>query len=720
MDERDIRFIRLWLAAHILFSIPPHINNFHETDGFCLSHFNETYPNVAIMGSMTVKLCKVLGCSRNSRGSGNKYNGMCCHHHNESLRGVVHEIKETNERVPRPKKVGKPISAKINLEPTESVGQGTGKSSLGGSEMISEASEEISGDDIINKETTAEPMKKRQLELPKDLGDDTPQGEPQAKKKRGGKVEEEEEEEEDGNHDPTHVNMQSEDDGDLCVEPKPKKARITISVGQEEKEKSSSLSRNGKTKPEKAKKPNTNATPAPPNKKRASLDKRNEKDLDPTSKKILKIIRTAEKYPGDAKKQDQVCEALRKHANDLDAASKMIKLGGLDIIAAAMKMHEGVPMVQAEAIGTIADLVWIDAEHGGRVAELGFIDLIASAMELHGTHPKINKLGCGFFRTCSYDKVNADRVKKIGMVAVTAAMKRNPRKCDVLKEGSVFLQNMLVVYPDLARAVIKRQRGEVEDNGIVPILVDALKNNGKDAKLHEAVCGVLSNVALIESGKSAIIKAGVIPVLMRVLKNASVISGEIALKRTLLSFLTLLATDDKANIQTMLPDLRDGGLEDTLSIIKQHPKDSPLLVAAFEFLKAITEHNEEIADEIARSGAVKLIVSAMQKHAGFDQIQIASCALLSVVKHDGSKSSTSAAKRVIDAIETHEDDPSVLEEACHALYNLATCASNVVPLIKSKDVRETLTKIKEGHPEEIGEIVDEVLRISSLRSARRT
>ena len=695
----------------------PQFHLFDKTDGYCLSHFNEAYPNVAVMGCITVKLCKVLGCNRNSRGSGNKYQGMCCNHHNESLRGIVHELKESNERVQRPKNTG--IDKKVGVEPTKIIGQSADQSSENESELASKASVSTRVDASTGQVNVTEKIKKRQREDAEVPGDEDDREMPPARKKRNIKKPEE--------HNLAHVNLQNEDDEDASIDPMSKKMKIQISIGQtkpdqaEEKEEQSPRSRKGRARPRPQKTKESNATKSPPpTKKVPPMDKKKEKDLDPTSKKILKIIRTAERHPGDAKKQDKTCEALRKYANDSDTAAKVIELGGLLVIAAAMKAHEDVPMVQAEAIGTIADLVWINAEHGETVAELGFVDLIASAMDRHDTHPKINKLGCGFFRTCSYERTNADLVKKIGVTAVTNSMKRNPRKCDVLREGSAFLQNMLVIYPDLARTVTKRQRGESEGDGIVPILVNALKNNDKDANLHEAACGVLSNVALIASGKSAIIKAGSIPVLMRVLKNAATISGEIGLKRTLFLFLTLLATDDEANVETMLPSLRGGGLEDTLSMIKQHPKDSLLLVAAFGFLKAIAEQNNHLADDIVRSGVVKLVLSAMDKQARFDQIQIASCALLAAIKHDGSKSSTSAAKRVINAIENHEDDPAVLEEACHALYNLAECTSIIVPLIKAKDVREMLSKVKHDHPKECGEIVDELLKISSLKSSRRT
>ena len=712
------------LLAHIHFLLSP----ISVLDGCCLSHFNEAYPNIAISGTVGVKLCKVVGCTRNSRGDGNKYQGHCCLHYNESLRGIVHEIKEKNERVQRPKKLG----ARNKIVETAGILRQDIFSSISRSPedgcdiMHSKASRETDNAAVLGSEQ-AKTKKRPHLEDAEITSDDI-QEKSNAKKSRGTASTGSKE---DDNVDPIDVDVSKEDDiaveddgnDDVSAGPKRKKTRIKISVGQAEakEEEQERPSRSEKEKKVARKAQKSNAKPAPATKKQAlSLRIKKGKDLDPISKKILKIIKTAEKYPDDAKKQDQVCEALRKYASDLDTAAKVIDLGGLEVIAAAMRTHQEVPIVQAEAIGTIADLVWIDAEHGERVAEYGLIDLIASAMERHGTHPKINKLGCGFFRTCSYERGNADLAKKDGISAVITSMKRNPRKSDVLKEGSAFLQNMLVLYPELARTIIKRQRGESEDDGIVPILVNALKNNNKDAKLHEAVCGVLANVALVGTGKSAVVKAGAIPELMKVLKNAAFINGEVGLKQRILSFLSLLAADDETNVGVMLQS--DDGLKDTLSIIKQHPKDPLLLVAAFDFLKVVAGQNQDVAADIVRGGAVKLIVSAMDKQASFDQMQIAACALLAVVEHDGSKTSIAAAKRVIDAIEYHDDDPNVLEEACHALYNLAASASarNVVPFLKTKNVRESLTKVKEDHPEECAEIVDELFKIASLRSSRRS
>ena len=707
-------------------------------DGCCLSHFNEAYPNIAISGTVHVKLCKVVGCTRNSRGDGNKYQGCCCLHYNESLRGIVHEIKEKNERVQRPKKN---IGAHEKFVGTAAILRQDFISSISRSPedgcdiMHSKAPRETDIAAVMDSEPakTKKRLHLEDAEIPSDGIQEKAQEKLNAKKSRGTAStcsKEDDNIDEDAN--PVDVDVSKEDDiavdddgnDDASAGPKRKKTRIKISVGQAEAEEGEQErpSRSKKEKKVAGKAQKSNAKPAPAAKKQAlSLRiKKKEKDLDPISKKILKIVKTAEKYLDDAKKQDQVCEALRKYANDLDTAAKVIDLGGLEVIAVAMRMHQEVPMVQAEAIGTIADLVWIDAEHGERVAEYGLIDLIASAMERHGTHPKINKLGCGFFRTCSYERGNADLTKKDGISAVITSMKRNPRKSDVLKEGSAFLQNMLVLYPELARTIIKRQGGESEDDGIVPILVNALKNNNKDAKLHEAVCGVLANVALVGTGKSAVSKAGAIPELMKVLKNAAFINGEVGLKQRILSFLAFLAADDEANVEVMLQS--DDGLKDTLSIIKQHPKDPLLLVAAFDFLKVVAGQNQDVAADIVRGGVVKFVVSAMDKQASFDQLQIAACALLAVVKHEGSKTSIAAAKRVIDAIEYHEDDPNVLEEACHALYNLAASESarNVLPLLKTKNVRESLTKVKEDHPEECAEIVDELFKIASLRSSRRS
>lgn len=250
--------------SHLAF---PQFHLFDKTDGYCLSHFNEAYPNVAVMGCITVKLCKVLGCNRNSRGSGNKYQGMCCNHHNESLRGIVHELKESNERVQRPKNTG--IDKKVGVEPTKIIGQSADQSSENESELASKASVSTRVDASTGQVNVTEKIKKRQREDAEVPGDEDDREMPPARKKRNIKKPEE--------HNLAHVNLQNEDDEDASIDPMSKMMKIQISIGQtkpdqaKEKEEQSPRSRKGRARPRPQKTKESNATKSPPPTKKVPL-----------------------------------------------------------------------------------------------------------------------------------------------------------------------------------------------------------------------------------------------------------------------------------------------------------------------------------------------------------------------------------------------------------------------------------------------------------------
>ena len=616
-------------------------------DGMCQAHFGEAHPDVAAMGHIYVKLCKVRGCQKNARGK-SRCDGMCMNHYNEAKHGVIHEFKDTVERAER-------WSSKMK----------------GGAEAMSLEERMTAREEALEKSRKKQAKMQQKVakeEESKALSESL-SAETETRKKRSRPKE-------DSQDDDVNEKMN--------LKPKSKKQKVVQK----------------KAKPEKK------------GRKKSILEEKETSDL--ISKQIKKIIRSAANNPDDAKKQDLACEGLRKYARDPDSAAKVFQLGGLDTIVRAMKAHPDKALVQAEAIGTLADLVWVDsANNGKKVIDEGCVDLVSSAMERLGTHPIVNKLGCGFFRTFSYDADIAKQVQDSGTAAVVASMKRNPRKIEVLREGCAFLQNMTVMTPDLARTILKRKRGESEESTIVPTLVQAMENNPKYTKLQEAVCGVLSNVALTDKGAFAVARAGAIPALMPLISSQD---NGVELKQSALSVLKHLAMNDDGNREAITGA---GGVNPVIEAMKKHPEDVVLIIVACGLLKALAEHDKSNAIEITNRGTVRLIIAAMDKHSEFDHLQAAACGLLAAVKHeDGSKITVVAAKRVLWAMENYDDVSLVQSEGCHALYNLATC-TNVLPLLKTRDVRQVLVAAKDKYPDECEAVVDELLGIASLRSSRR-
>lgn len=65
------------------------------------------------------------------------------------------------------------------------------------------------------------------------------------------------------------------------------------------------------------------------------------------------------------------------------------------------------------------------------------LELAMTAMERHAVHSKVQRMGCGFFRTLSYDVDCCGRLDKSKKVVSTVvdSIRRNPRKVNVIMEG---------------------------------------------------------------------------------------------------------------------------------------------------------------------------------------------------------------------------------------------------------------------------------------------
>eukprot|EP00550_Attheya_septentrionalis_P009201 CAMPEP_0198286756 /NCGR_PEP_ID=MMETSP1449-20131203/5728_1 /TAXON_ID=420275 /ORGANISM="Attheya septentrionalis, Strain CCMP2084" /LENGTH=1361 /DNA_ID=CAMNT_0043984547 /DNA_START=117 /DNA_END=4202 /DNA_ORIENTATION=- len=429
---------------------------------------------------------------------------------------------------------------------------------------------------------------------------------------------------------------------------------------------------------------------------------------DPITKKVEKIIQAALDEPDNSKTQDLACEALRKIANTPENAKKIIDLGAIPMILKAMKVHPDKTIVQAEACGTLGQLVWIDPDNGEKVASEGCIESIVDAMESYPTNKIVQQMGCGAFRAISYEIENASLVKEAGMSAVLSSLKRNPRKAEVMREGCGFLQNMIVASPaDTVRAILKTKRGEHKEARIIPSLVESIKNNPGNVLLQESICGVLANVALDENGKFIIAEAGAIPAIIDIFKK----SKEIELKQTSCSALRHLAMYDNVNRSSIVAA---DGIQAALSAMESFSDDCVIVTAICGLLKELALLNEETADTIAQGG-VDMMISAMGDHSDFVQLQAAACSALRQFNFKNNKIAATAAKRVLKAMTDFPDVGYLQIEACHALYNLSA-VSAVFPILKDRKARKLLTSVSDEYPEDLESVIDDIFdRINSRR-----
>lgn len=167
---------------------------------------------------------------------------------------------------------------------------------------------------------------------------------------------------------------------------------------------------------------------------------------DAATARLRKLIAKALARGDHAQLQDHSCAALRRLVFAADdephAAVGAARLGGVRMLANAMRRHPERPVLQAEALCTLSEIVWLcphlgietidnDEDDGGSC-----LDLAIAAMERHTVHAKVQQMGCGYFRAVSYDAKCCARLKKSSAVATVAdSIRRNPRKVDVVMEG---------------------------------------------------------------------------------------------------------------------------------------------------------------------------------------------------------------------------------------------------------------------------------------------
>ena len=413
--------------------------------------------------------------------------------------------------------------------------------------------------------------------------------------------------------------------------------------------------------------------------------------------KIKMITNEALEKSDVPKVQFLACENLRKIASTAEISAKVIELGGIDMIIRAMQNHPNKTIVQAEACNALGHFVWVDPSNGEKIVENGGLHLLVDVMNRLGTNAKVQQQGCGAFRALSCDKVNAQHIKEVGGIhVVLASMVRNPMKAQVQKEGCLFLQNMMMHSDETAP--------EVSKAGVIPGIVYAMSSNQGLTELQDAACSVLSNLALDQKTRRAILKAEAIPMIVSSLEKCD----QVHVKAVACRALERLATDCP-EIQEAATDA--GTVQSVLSAIKTFPNEVDLFNAACGLLKQIAAYGDN-ALLILNEGGVERIISMMDENSKSPVVQYVSCSLLRRLCHGWCDYLTAKSMTaVIVAMRNHPRVENIQVEACRTLSKLVRIDS-VVPILKEVKARRTLVDARSHFPERCGKLVSHLLRMT--------
>jgi len=400
--------------------------------------------------------------------------------------------------------------------------------------------------------------------------------------------------------------------------------------------------------------------------------------------KMKSIINKALKQSSDSKIQDKACENIRKLVNSAQDAEKVIRLGGLKMIANAMRSHPSVTLVLAEANCTLSELLWKNPKCISAIINEGILPLLIESMQHHGTHLKVQQMACGFWRSMSYDFQEHMTIYRFnGVQAVVDSMKRNPTKFEILKEGCFFIQN-IVCNPEVSRDTVNM----IVANGIIPIVVDAVASFPTKNDFIEAACGALTNLAIDENARSAIGQySRTIPTILSILES-EILEGDVL--HSSLSALKVLAKENDAN-KAMI--VNAGAVDRVMKFLKQHTDDDYLVARGFGLLIELTRNGTE-SDEttIELNGFFDLVTSEMKKRPGSVHIQAGGCGMLRNLPLSRREQAETAMILVLEAMKNHSEDSMVQFEGCHALLWYSSKFPELAAMLQSEENSRVLFK----------------------------
>jgi hypothetical protein len=150
--------------------------------------------------------------------------------------------------------------------------------------------------------------------------------------------------------------------------------------------------------------------------------------------------------------------------------------------------------VQAEASALLAEMMWKYPECSGSIIRKGLLQLVVESVERHVGNMKVQQMGCGFFRALSYENESHPAISRArGLEMIIGSMKRNAKKCEVMKECCIFLQNVLFnprVSPETPAYLVA--------SGIISIIVNGMTTFSDSAYL-ETACGGKFGSSLLPS-----------------------------------------------------------------------------------------------------------------------------------------------------------------------------------------------------------------------------
>jgi hypothetical protein len=344
--------------------------------------------------------------------------------------------------------------------------------------------------------------------------------------------------------------------------------------------------------------------------------------------KIAQVIAKAASLPTCENNQKACLNAIRKYIVNKELTALTLRLGGLNMLANAMKSHSDRSNIQAEALLILSQIVWSHpATSRLMVNEGGCLQLAINVMERHVTHSKTQQMACDLFVALSYNKECCQAMLQSNVISsVLKSIKRRLKSiasepvARVLAKGFLFLQNMAAISLDTVAKAIFRE------GNILSTLLQIIQTKASNAKSSDLLIssfGLLSNLAPHIDGNNRIADAGGAEIIQD--KLASIKSAQL-LKVALTTLLNLSLNG--AVVQT----LAENGCAYAVISVARASRDNPdLLLISLGLLDKLIDTEVAANQNAVASGAEAIALAAIGGHSSNNELRSVAISVLQKV-----------------------------------------------------------------------------------------
>ncbi len=391
---------------------------------------------------------------------------------------------------------------------------------------------------------------------------------------------------------------------------------------------------------------------------------------DPIGNQIRLLIITALRNLDDYKLQAAVCEHLRYLVTSIKNCSTIVKLGGLKMIHISMNQHPRKTKFQNEAITLLLDLIAVNPSVITSICTEGLFDLLIESMYSNGHNFKVQQPCIGIFRVISYDFGKHGDIQNVkGIEAIIESMKRNPKKCSILKEGCTFLQNFLCN---------EERRGEtielISSLNVLPVVVDSMYSSSDDMDFLGTASGLLANLAMDDP---SIVSDYVLSIKTLLV----VLQMENILVETSVSVFTALRLLLTNNVENRRKVSEGGGIKiitDFLAV----PREVIVVESGLELLVEMIKNSSEISEQLQRCGGIQFVLSLIRGKPRSSTVQAAGCRILRALATLPSHSielemAKETVKAILSMMKSHRNNSRVQLESSRALLQICTLSPSL-------------------------------------------